>query len=297
MRIVLSNSFDNMSRAISQAAASLADAQRQLSTGMRLGKLSDDPLSAAASVTEHAELDRLDAYKGAGDAASYRLGLADNVLTDMVNQLTSAQTTAMAARGSEITQDQRDAAANELLAIRDALMSDVNTQFQGAYLFSGSKVTSAPYTNSGGTISAYQGDTDTNAIDIGHGRSVASTFDGSAIMQGTDSTHVLDALTNLASAVSTGDQAGTDAGVQALNRAFDRANSAQARIGNDERSLDDTSSLISSARVGSVTRLSGIEDADLAQAASRLSQADTAYRAALSAMSTIGRVSLMDYLK
>ena len=49
-------------------------------------------------------------------------------------------------------------------------MSDINTQFQGAYLFSGSNVTVAPYAISGGTVSAYQGDTDTNQIDIGTGR-------------------------------------------------------------------------------------------------------------------------------
>jgi flagellar hook-associated protein 3 FlgL len=297
MRIVLSNSFDNITQAMATAAESLADAQRQVSTGLKYDKLSDDPLSAAQSITEHAVLDRLDAYKSAGDAASYRLGLADNVLSDMINQLTSAQTTALSVRGSETTQSQRDAAANELLGIRDALMSDINTQFQGAYLFSGSQVTVAPYSVTGGVISAYQGDHDTNAIDIGTGRSVASTFDGSAIMQGTDSVHILDALTNLAAAVSAGDEAGMDAGIQALNRAFDRANAAQARVGNDERSLDDTKALISSARVGSVTRLSSIEDVDLAQAASRLSQADTAYRAALAAMSTIGKISLMDYLK
>jgi flagellar hook-associated protein 3 FlgL len=297
MRIVLSNSFDNITQAMATAAESLADAQRQVSTGLKYDKLSDDPLSAAQSITEHSVLDRLDAYKSAGDAASYRLGLADNVLSDMINQLTSAQTTALSVRGSETTQSQRDAAANELLGIRDALMSDINTQFQGAYLFSGSQVTVAPYSITGGVISAYQGDNDTNAIDIGTGRSVASTFDGSAIMQGTDSVHILDALTNLAAAVSAGDEAGMDAGIQSLNRAFDRANAAQARVGNDERSLDDTKALISSARVGSVTRLSSIEDVDLAQAASRLSQADTAYRAALAAMSTIGKISLMDYLK
>jgi flagellar hook-associated protein 3 FlgL len=297
MRIVFSTAFDDITRAMQQAAESLTDAQRQVSTGLRISKPSDDPLSAAAAVTEHAVQDRLDAYKGAGDAATYRLTLADNVMSDMVNQLTSAQSTALSARGSETPQSTRDTVANELLAIRDALMSDINTQFQGAYLFSGSKVTTAPFSVSGGTISAYQGDADTNAIDIGSGRSVASTFDGSAIMQGSDSTHVLDTLTNLAAAIQAGDQAGIDAGVQALNRAFDRVNAAQARIGNDEKSLDDTRSLIASARVGSVTRLSSIEDADLAQAASRLSQADTAYRAALAAMSTIGRVSLMDYLK
>lgn len=293
MRIVFNTAFEDVTIAMQRAAEALTEAQRQVSTGMRVGRLSDDPLSAALAVDEHSVLDRLDAYKGAGDAASYRLGLADNVMTDIINQLTSAQTTAMAAQGSEKTQSERDAAANELLAIRDALMSDINTQFQGAYLFSGSNVTVAPYA----TVSAYQGNSDTNLIDIGTGRSVASTFDGGAIFQGSDATNVLDALTNLAAAISAGDRAGTDAGVQALNRAFDRANTAQARIGNDMRSLDDTRSMIASARVGSVTRLSSIEDADLAQAASRLSQADTAYRAALSAMSTIGRVSLMDYLK
>ena len=120
VRIVFNTAFEEVTRAMQRAAESLADAQRQVSTGLRMGRLSDDPLSAAAAVDEHAELDRLDAYQGAGDAASYRLGLADNVLTDIVNQLTAAQTTALSARGSSATQVQRDAAANELLAIRDS---------------------------------------------------------------------------------------------------------------------------------------------------------------------------------
>jgi flagellar hook-associated protein 3 FlgL len=297
VRIVFNTAFDDVKIAMQRAAEALTDAQRQVSSGLRMGKLSDDPLSAVSAVDEHAVLDRLDAYKSAGDAASYRLGLADNVMTDIINQLTSAQTTALAARGSEITQGQRDTAANELLAIRDALMSDINTQFQGAYLFSGSNVTVAPFSLSGGTVSAYQGDNDTNAIDIGSGRAVASTFDGGAIFQGSDPVHILDTLTNLAASISAGDEAGIDAGIQALNRGFDRATAAQARIGNDERSLDDARSMITTAHAQSITRMSSIEDADLAQAASKLSQADTAYRAALAAMSTIGRVSLMDYLK
>ena len=297
MRIVFNTAFEDVTLAMQRAAESLAEAQRQVSTGLRMGKLSDDPLSEVAAVDEHSVLDRLDAYKGAGDAASYRLGLADNVMTDIINQLTSAQTTALSARSSEITQGTRDAAANELLAIRDALMSDINTQFQGAYLFSGSNVTVAPFSVTGGTISAYQGDNDTNAIDVGSGRAVASTFDGGAIFQGSDPVHILDALTNLAAAITAGDQAGIDAGIQALNRGFDRANAAQARIGNDERSLDDARSMLTTLHAQSITRMSSIEDADLAQAASQLSQADTAYRAALAAMATIGRISLMDYLK
>lgn len=283
-------------RSVSQAAEALTEAQYQVSSGRRINRLSEDPLGAAAALSEHAAIDRLDAYKGASDLAAYRLELADSVMSDIVSQLTAAQTTALSARGSDRPQSQRDAAANELLAIRDALLGDINTQFQGTYLFSGSNVQVAPYARTGSGISAYQGDTDASAIEIGSSRTVASTFDGSVFMQGGDPAHVLDTLTQLAAAIQAGDEAAVDSGVQALQRAFGRAQDAQARVGNHLKLIDDTRELMAATRVSAVARLSGIEDVDLAQAASRLSQAETAYRAALAAVSTIGRVSLLDYL-
>lgn len=297
MRITFNASFESGTRAIQQAAEALSEAQRQLATGRRVGRISQDPLGTVGAIVEHATLDRIEAYQGASDTAAYRLGLADNVLTDIINQLTAAQTTALAARGSAQTQAQRDAAANELLAIRDALMGDITTKFQGAYLFSGSNVTVAPYVVTGLGISAYQGDNDASTIEIGNSRTVASTFDGAAIFQGSDSAHILDVLTDLAAALSTNDQAAIDTGVQAVNRAFDRATNAQAAVGNDLRDVDETRTFLSATRTQAITRLSGIEDADLAQASARLAQADTAYRAALASVSSLGRLSLMDYLK
>jgi flagellin-like hook-associated protein FlgL len=46
-----------------------------------------------------------------------------------------------------------------------------------------------------------------------------------------------------------------------------------------------------------MTRIGAAENADLADAASRMTEAQTAYRAALAAMATSGQLSLMDYLK
>jgi flagellin-like hook-associated protein FlgL len=71
----------------------------------------------------------------------------------------------------------------------------------------------------------------------------------------------------------------------------------QARIGQDLRLADEVRLQLSANRVDSLARLSSIEDADLAEAATKLAGAETAYRAALSAMATVGRLSLMDYLK
>jgi flagellin-like hook-associated protein FlgL len=49
-------------------------------------------------------------------------------------------------------------------------------------------------------------------------------------------------------------------------------------------------------RIAAMSRVSKFEDANLAEAISDMSRADSAYRAALGAVSTAARVSLLDYL-
>ncbi|MEQ1871216.1 MAG: flagellin, partial [Vicinamibacterales bacterium] len=86
-------------------------------------------------------------------------------------------------------------------------------------------------------------------------------------------------------------------GLDAIARAFDRTTNAQAAVGNDLRAVEDWQLRTLNDRTGVIARLSTIEDADLAEAAAKLAQSDTAYQAALQSLALIGRVSLMDYLK
>jgi flagellar hook-associated protein 3 FlgL len=297
MRVPFTAAFEEGTRSINSAAAALADAQRQLASGRRIQSPSEDPIGTSTAITEHAALNRVDAYTRAADAGSSRLVLADTALTDIISQLTAAQSATLSARGSSTTPAQRTAVAAELLAIRDAIMSDVNTQLQGTYLFSGSNVLVAPYANVGGSISAYQGDSTAVRNDIAAGRDVAGTFDGGAILQGGDSQHILDALTDLAAAVTAGDATGMADGAAAIERAFDRATLAQTRVGNDLRALEDVQAQLTAARGTTLTRLSKIEDADLAAASVRLAQSETAYRAALAAVANTLKLSLFDFMK
>jgi len=297
MRIATNSVFEDGLRAINRASAQLAEAQRQVSTGKRISSSSADPLGSAAAVSGHGALARMDSYTSAADAATYRLSVADSVLSDIVEQLTGAQSAALSARNSTATAAQRAAASAELLAIRDAIMADLNTQVQGDYLFGGTQSDTMPFSTSGGTISAYQGSTTTSSIDIANGRSVANSLDGSALAQGSDAEHVLTVLTDLAAAVSSGDAAAIETGVQGINRAFDRAVSMQSAVGNDLRTIDEVRAQITDLRLQTAARLKSIEQVDLADAMVKLSEADAAYRAALGAMSTVGRLSLMDYLR
>lgn len=297
MRVVTNSIYADGIRAIQKAAEAFADAQRQISSGRRISLPSSDPLGSASAILEHSSLSRLDAFAGAADAASYKLGLADSALSDIINQLSAAQTTTLSARGSAQTQAHRDAAAQQLLAIRHALLGDINTQFQGAYIFSGAEADVPPFTQTGTTFSAYQGDHIETHVDIANGTSATISYDGGDLYQGSDSQHILDALGALSTAVAAGDDTGIQAGLDAISRAFDRATNAQAKIGNDLRRVDDARLRTITDRTGVISRLSTIEDADLAEAAAKLAQSDTAYKAALQSLSLTGRVSLMDYLK
>ena len=298
MRIVFNTSFEESIRSVNRAATSMHDAQRQVASGKRMATASDDPLGAVAAITEHDALSRLGAYASAADAAAYRLGIADSALSDVITQLTAAQSSTVAARGSSRTQADRDAASQQILAIRDSLQADINTRFQNAYLFSGSRVDQPAYaTIAANVFSAYQGDADATRIEVEPGRSVASTFDGAEIFQGSDPQHILDALTTLAAAITSNDDAAIQVGVDAIGRAFDRANAAQAEVGNDLRVLEEGRARTAASKVGVIARLATVEDADLAQAAAQLAQSETSYRAALASVATLGRISLMDYLK
>jgi flagellar hook-associated protein 3 FlgL len=297
MRIPFNTAYEEGTRALNRAATTLTDAQRQLSSGRRINSPSDDPLGTSTAITEHSTLTRVDAYTRAADAVSARLVLADTALSDIVTQLTAAQSAALSARGSSTTLAQRQAVASELLAIRDSILSDINTQLQGTYLFSGSNVLVAPYAPAGPGLSPYQGDSSTTRIEVNSGRAVEGTFDGGAILQGGDPQHILDALTDLATAITAADANGIANGVAAIERAFDRATLAQSQVGNNLRAVDDVRVQLTAVRTTSVSRLATIEDADLAAVSAQLAQGETAYRAALAALGHSLNLSLLDFMK
>jgi flagellar hook-associated protein 3 FlgL len=298
MRITFSQGFDDGLRDITRVAEQLADAQRRVSSGKRLTVPSDDPAATVAAIDVHARLASVDVYEQTTDEASSRLAVADSALSDIINQLDSARVAAAASLVSSHTPQQLAALSQEVLGIRDALLADINTRFGNTYLFSGASATTTPYAiQANGTLSAYQGDSSPISVDVSRGREVPVTFDGSQIFQGGAAAHVLDVVTSLAASVASGDTAAIHQGLDDLQAALDRVNLAQTRVGNSQRILDDVRPQLSATRTAARDRLSRVEDANMAEAIADMTRGQTAQQAALGAFATLGRLSLMDYLK
>lgn len=294
MRVIYDLIRDGLS-AVNDAAARLNAARDQVSTGRRIQAASDDPLGAEQAVLERATLSGIDAYTRSRDSASARLAAADNVVAGMVDKITAAIVAGTSARGTTVTPAVRAAAAQTVSGLRAALLGDVNATFNGTALFAGTRTDQVAYAKVAG-VWTYQGNTATAQVEVEHGHLVATTFDGQRIVQGSDSTDLFTALDDLETAITAGDEAGMGTALAALDRAFDRVLDAQGRLGADERGIDDAASRLSVLKTASETRRSKLEDANLAEAIARMTEADTAYRAALGAVSTAERQSLLDYL-
>ncbi len=281
---------------INDAAANLARARRDVESGKRLHAPSDDPAAMLRAIEGRAEMATLDSYARTADTVTARLATFDAVLTDVIDRLTQATVAATSARGSTTTTESREAVALALEGMRDDLVANLNTSFRGVYLFSGSQVDQAAYAKVAGAWT-YQGNAATVSADLGQGRTSAITLNGQTIVQGADASDLFTEMDTLITAVRAGDNDAIGVGIDALNRAFTRATRAQSLVGADQQGIASRKLQIGATRLAAFARVSKDEDANLVDAISAMNQADTAYRAALGAVSTATRLSLMDYLR
>jgi flagellar hook-associated protein 3 FlgL len=298
MRITFSTGQSATMSDLANASADLTRYQREVSSGKRVNAPSDDPAAWSEGVRERGEIAGVDQYVRSADSASSRLTVADTVLSDIILKLTAARSAVVAGQGTIQTDAQREATAKELEGLRDAIFDDLNTTFRGTFLFSGGKGLTQPFVkNADGSVSAYQGDSSSNSIDVDRNRAVAVSFDGSELSQGSAAEDIFATFVGVIQAVRTGDETAMANGLTALQGAFDRAVGVQSGLGADLNALDDQRARLSEMKLASTSRLSKAEDANMAESITSMQQANTAYQAALSAVATRTKLSLLDYLK
>lgn len=297
MRLTFAATMRDSYEGIETAAERMIKYQRQVSTGIRVAQPSDDPSAAATVITEKAAKASYEQYIQAGDSAESRLSVADTLLSDVIDKLSAARTAILAVQGSEASEAQRENGAQELASLRDAILEDLTTSFRGTYMFGGAAGTVRPYSKDvNGVVQGYAGSTREVTVDINRGRPTTIVFDGSAIVDGGDTTDLFQAFEDAIAAARAGDAEAAHTASHALQRAFDRASQAQSSVGTNLRAIQDHTAQLQEAGRSSQERVSNLEEANMAQAISGLQQSEIAYNAALGAAARTTRRSLFDYL-
>lgn len=274
------NYVTNLVSSLDQVTASEQKLTNELSSGVRVTSLSDDPVAAGENVILLNQIQREDSFTESADSVTGQLQVADSALGSVVSELTSAISLATSANNGTMSSSDIQSIASQLTGILSEVTSLANTSYQGNYIFAGGQTSAAPFTTTtSGTSSTttYNGDDDINYIETPNGQKIQLNVAGDTIFMGSGSNSVFGALSALISDYSSGavnsQQAASD--LADLNTALNYVSQQRVTIDNSISQVTTASDALSSEQTQLLTVQTNLLQADTATVATQLSTAET----------------------
>lgn len=292
--------INTLTQSLNGASGRANTLSSQLSSGLRVGTLSDDPVAAATSIRMGSEMSRIDSYVQTASTQSSMLQTTDSTLGEVVTQLTSAVTLAVNASNDTNNSANLQAILQQAIGIRDQVLSLANTSYQGSHLFAGSKGDTQPFSLDTSTTPAtvvYSGDSITQSISTPGGQQIQTDLPGSSIF-GSGSSGALAVLNQFIADLSSGaGSSALQADSTALNDALTNVSTQRSLLNSSLSTLNATSTYAQTQSAQLQATQSSLVAVDAAQVATDLKSNQTQYQALLSVISQIYSTNLFSYLK
>ncbi len=287
---------NNMNR----ISARMGEAQKRISTGLRVSSVSDAPDQISTILQARADLDstqqiqaNLGRVKAESDAAEQAMQTAVQ-LVERVQVLGSQGLTGTASA------ETRQSLSDEVGSIMEQLVGLTRTTVEGRYVFSGDSDQQAPYTidlTQASPVSSYLGGSVTRDIQHPNGTRFRVARTAQEIFDSPDpSNNVFVALQNLRTGLQTNDTDAITAALGNVGTSLTHLNSELAYYGTVQNKVAAATDFGNQLQLQLKTHLSSLEDADLTEAILELNQAQLQQSAALQAQARTPRTSLFDYL-
>jgi flagellar hook-associated protein 3 FlgL len=141
-----------------------------------VNQLSDNPAAVATLVGNHNQAAQDDQFLQNTGTSQTRLQVSDSALSNVVAVLTRAVSIGTEGANGTFSAADCQAVAGEVQGLSTQLLSLANTTYQGTYLFSGSAVTTQPFTlNNTTNAVTYNGNANTTSVQISSGNSINSS--------------------------------------------------------------------------------------------------------------------------
>lgn len=270
------NYLQQLAAALSRTTAQQQTLSSQISSGVRLTGLGDDPVAAAQNVQFSAQITADSIFTQTAGTTTARMQVVDSTLGSVVDQINQALSVATAGNnGTNNTSDQASVAA-ELTSIRDEILGLANTSYSGKYLFSGSQNGSAPFQLDSSTSPAgivYSGDSIVNYVSTPGGQSIGTNLPGQQVFTAAGG-NLLGTLNALIQGFSTGDTATTSVLTSQLTTALSQVSTQRASLDGSINRLQSASSYASQEQTRLVANQTNLLQADLPTIATRLSSSE-----------------------
>ena len=281
--------------------ATLSKTQQEIATGRKFLTPADNPPAAVEALELTQQLAGVEQHQRNIDRAASSLGLEEQTLGSMTEQLQRVRELAVQAGNSSLGAAGRLAMSYEVRQLQNSVLALANTRDpDGEYLFSGYQSKTQPYTDAGGGVFTYNGDQGQRLIEVAPSTRVAATDAGARIFgalpaAGGGTTDVFAVIANFATNLES--NTFTPNTIADLDSALTSLSNARASIGARQNELDAIKYLNESFGLDTQKKLSSVQDLDYAEAVSRLNLQLVGLQAAQQAFVRIQNLSLFNLLR
>lgn len=322
MRVTNRMLSNNFLRDMSTNLENMKKLQSQLSSGKEIRKPSDDPFKVARAMQLHSDISANSQYNENIKDTSNWLDATDTALDQVTNTFQRIRELMVSAGNAAYGSDEKNAIKDEINQKISEVAQILNSNFDGKYLFGGTKVTSKPLgvdkDGSGNQVIKFAGKDGTTAtaeeedmlskkmaVEISRGVTMEYNVTAMDILNfkseaGTAidvSTLLNDIVSNLSSSDTAAQSKVSNENLKDITSTISNLLKVRAEVGAKQNRMESAQSKNEDENLNMTEILSKTEDIDITQKMMEYSTMQTVYLASLQTSAKIIQPSLLDYLR
>ncbi len=276
------------SGALPAARAAVDTLSSQLATGLRIQRPSDDPSGFSQAKGLGALQGRLAQYGRSLDAAQLWVDRSQSEIDAVADLFSEAHTAGLRAANGVFSPDEL---ADQVESLRAEVVTRLNGQSNGEYLFAGTQTDTAPLDATGAIAPGdFSGQ---RRREVAPGTVLALNTTGALMVDGVSAP---DRLQALADAIRSEDPAAIEAALVGTQTGTDHYIRLGGQTGNTARTLQNARDAVETQDLLAGERRASIEEIDLAEVLGEMQRRQTGLEAALRATAATVQTSLLNYL-
>lgn len=279
----------------------------EATSGKKLNELSDNPADMAYVLSLRSNIQQIDQFDKNISSAKKYLGTAETALNTVQKMIQRVITLAEQGASDSNSGQPREIIADEIDKIRDSIINYGNTQVMGKYVFAGSNIDTLPFQKDPVTGAVYYyGNSENIRIQADFSIQVETNIPGDQVFAAPPAPpavppaqppyDIFQRLADLSTALRADNTTAIGTSISTMHEIVDQINTAVGQLGNRSSHIIDVQNNLKQFKSSLTAKMSSLEDANMAEAITRLTQEEIGLQATLQAGARINKASLMDYL-
>ncbi len=302
MRVTEGMTSRSILQDLNNSRTKLSSLQREISSGHRITKPSDDPFGTGRTLQLSGELEGFKQYKENVNDGTGWATATETALSRITETVQRARELLVQGGNDSNGQVAREGIAAEIEALTEAVKQEANVTYDGRFIFAGTETETRPYELGPGD--EFSGNEGTIVRVIGSGVELPINVNIKNLLgegAGAEDNKLLDVLRDIATDLRGGTTENSEnlrnTDISRLDDNLDELTRTRAVVGATTNRLTTAGTRLEELEEASMNQLSDVYNTDMPEAIVEYSTQKTAYETALRSASSIIQPSLMDFLK